>query len=386
MNKTVRPSIACYTLHFLSPSMTFIHRQLESIKNDFDVVVLTPKRDNANLFPCKYVYVQKYRILEKVVRKILRSLNVKYSFRSKSVNKYWEAVLIENKVKLIHAHFGESGLEIFKVAKKLKLPLLVTFHGYDASMLLNNKAYVRELKKLFSYATVITVSEYMKSQLIKIGAPEDKVLVHYIGVPMEVFKHKPHRSLADKYYNNKVITFLQVSNFVEKKGHVYTIKAFKQFLSFYPHAMLILVGDGKLKSKMEALSAEFGISEKVVFKGHLDTEQVKSEMQISDIFLHHSIEDSRGDKEGIPTVIMEAMASGLPVISTFSAGIPELIQDNVTGYLVDEKDVSAYVKKMKYAIKSNEPVGIRATQYIKENFNMNVQNSHLKDLYRERIE
>ncbi|PGB37801.1 hypothetical protein COM07_18005 [Bacillus toyonensis] len=375
--------IAIYQQEYLTISMTFIYRQLQGIQKKYNPIVLASKVENLKVFPCDQIYSCPKKYAERIINKLYRTVTSKYATLSKAQCNYYCEILKKENVKLIHSHFGPSALEILPVAKKLNIPLVVTFHGYDASSLLKNNIYVNQLRELFEYGEIITVSQKMKNDLMKYGAKESKIRVHYIGVPIQDFSFNEKKSIEDKKKKNEVINFLQVSNFVEKKGHKYTISAFKEFLEFYPNSQLILGGDGPLKKDMEELCKELKVENKVQFIGKVVKEEVVQLMQEADVFLHHSVTSRNGDQEGIPTVIMEAMASGVTVVSTYHAGIPELIKDGYSGYLAQEKDIHGYVKKLKEVVESNNQIRENALNHIDKNYNMNIQNEKLIRIYDE---
>ncbi len=112
--------------------------------------------------------------------------------------------------------------------------------------------------------------------------------------------------------------------------------------------------------------------------------RVKELMKQADIFVHHSITASNGDQEGIPNVIMEAMATGLPIISTYHAGIPELITDEFNGYLVEEKDSEEYAKKIRKLLTEDISfIPLNARKTIEEKFNLKKQQIKLNSIYEE---
>ncbi|HKI53776.1 MAG TPA: glycosyltransferase [Anaerolineales bacterium] len=365
--------LALYTEVFLAPSMTFIFRQLTSLPENWDAFVMTRTRANELLFPFPRIFSCGRGIKEKAINKIHRAVGGRFISLSGSCEKHFISVLEDEKPDLIHAHFGTSALEILPVAKRFGIPMISTFHGFDASFLLSNIQYTKQLKDLFAYSHIITVSKTMRDQLIRYGADPSRIQCVYIGVPVEKFKKSERTPIIEKVLAKNAIKFLQVSNFVEKKGHQYTLIAFSKLLGFYPHAKLLFAGDGPLKEKMEALATELGIRDAVEFLGHKGTEDVVELMKDADCFVHHSVTAVNGDKEGIPTVLMEAMASGLPVISTIHAGIPELIKTKANGYLVGEKDVESYVSCLFSVLKDDGTVGKNAQITVNELFNMNKQ-------------
>lgn len=373
--------LALYTDEFLTPSMTFIYRQLTSLPDGWKAFVITRRSSNELLFPYENVYICKRGIKERAINIIYRTIGYRFRTLGSNSSKFHASVFADEKPDLIHAHFGPSALEILPVAKRLNIPMVTTFHGMDASKLLQSDSYTKQLKQLFSYSYILTVSEIMRKELIEFGSPIDKTKCAYIGVPVTKFKPQPRRFLVDKFRNEEEISFLQVSNFVEKKGHRYTLMAFSKLIKSYPNAILTLAGNGPLKQMMENFTIELGIQNAVHFIGHKNTNEVVDLMKKADCFVHHSVIAGNGDKEGIPTVLMEAMASGLPVISTIHAGIPELVQHNVNGFLVGEGDVDAYVVAMQGVLNDDGSIGKSARLTIEKTFNMEKQTQSLVDLY-----
>ena len=284
-------------------------------------------------------------------------------------------------MKLIHAHFGPSGLEIANLAKMNQIPLLVTFHGYDASLLLNVNKYVDNLKRLFADANIIAVSENMKRDLVKFGCDENNVSVVRCGIPVSKFKYVERVSLNKKFSNNELITFLQVSNFAKVKGHEYTVLAFGKFLKKYPKARLILAGNGTTRNTIKKLCEQLNISSKVEFPGLVNEDIVVNLMREADAFVHHSVTLQNGIKEGLPTVIMEAMATGLPVISTNHSAIPELIENRLNGFLVDERDVPSLTNSLVNLKNVTNEIGLNARKKVVEEFNLEVETQKLFKLY-----
>jgi glycosyltransferase involved in cell wall biosynthesis len=384
----MKPNIAIYLQHYLSPSMTFIYRQIMGVQNAVKpIIVSSHKVENMNMFPIGYVHfksrnllrIKTNRIFNKIYgRHKLLSRKPKISFNQRS---FFAKIISNNNVKLIHAHFGPSGIEILPIAKDLGIPLVVSFHGYDGSILLKYEDYKENLKRIFEYSHVIVPSHYMLNELNeKIGKVLKYSIINY-GIPLDDFEYVPRVSVKKKVDSDEEITFLQVSNFVEKKGHFYTVSAFKELLKFYPNVKLVLVGDGYLKGKIEELVNRMGLDNKVIFPGAVNHKRVNNFMKKADVFLHHSITSSEGDKEGIPNVIMEAMATGLPCISTIHAGIPELIKDGINGFLVEERDVESYIQKMIKLVSSPSNFSNKARSTVESDFNLYLQNEKLIEIY-----
>jgi glycosyltransferase involved in cell wall biosynthesis len=236
---------------------------------------------------------------------------------------------------LIVIHFGTTLLKVHSAINSLHQPIVTIFHGFDASQYLKNKDYVRKLKEIFEkpkyYASCVAQDMINRFSAHQINTRNFHY--HHLGVDTEYFKH-----LGSQRDEN----FLQVSNFVEKKGHLYTLRAFKLFLDRNKknRSKLILAGDGPMRQNIIDEILKLDLGDSVVLFGLADREQVRNLMRKNLYFVHHSVTSCAGDKEGIPTVIMEAMAMDMAVISTTHSGIPELINSDSLGVLVNEGDVN----------------------------------------------
>ncbi|NTW50046.1 MAG: colanic acid biosynthesis glycosyltransferase WcaL [Chlorobiales bacterium] len=375
------PKVAVYIHHYLSISSTFLYRQLVGVHLEQKPIVLTSGLEHLDLFPYEFIYHKGQTAIDKVWMRLVREATGRYKVISKTQFGYWKDILAKHNISLIHAHFGPDAIRVLPLAKTLGLPLLVSFHGYDASSLLRDEKYRIALKELFGYASVIAVSKNMAARLVEVGEREDKIHILYYGIPVDHFRFIERVPVREKVRKNETIRFLQVSNFVEKKGHRYTLEAFQKLLSVYPNCTLTLAGDGTLKSEMTALAETLGIADKVIFPGKVSQKEVIQLMENADVFVHHSVTASNGDQEGIPNVLMEAMAMGLPVISTYHSGIAELVRDEETGFLVKERDVDGYKDKMIHALECGPEIGLNARRFVEENFNMDHQNRKLAEIY-----
>ena len=380
--------IAIYLQHYLAPSMTFIYRQLKSAEKKYNPLVICSDRvENQDKFPFEnfflkrrnFIHIKKSRYYNKLFGShALLSINPRISIGQ---SKYFSQILHKNDVKLIHAHFGPSGIEILSIAKALNIPLIVSFHGYDGSILLKYERYKRTLKRIFEYSHIIVPSQYMLNELNdRVGNLVNCTIVNY-GIPLNDFRYVERSSVKNKVDKNEKLIFLQLSNFVEKKGHFYTVSAFKELLNSYPNSQLVLAGDGDLIGEIQELVNNLGLKNKVIFSGAVNHKQVSEFMRKADVFLHHSVTSTTGDKEGIPNVIMEAMATGLPCISTVHAGIPELIKDQINGLLVKEKDISGYVQKMKELLEKENDYALQARKTVENHFNLEIQTQKLSAIY-----
>jgi colanic acid/amylovoran biosynthesis glycosyltransferase len=376
-----RLRILLYTEEFLSPSMTFVARQINSLQSRFDVSVLARTRSNAELFTFEPVNIVPINGLEQIGSRFRRLTNGRDWEISRGASGDFHAAISRCKPDLIHAHFGPSGLAILPFAIKQRIPLLTTFHGFDASSYLKRSIYKRDLAHLFDYSEIVTVSRSMRQSLIQLGANPARTHCRYIGVPITSFVMPIRRSIAEKVARKEKIRFLQVSNFVEKKGHEFTVHAFAELTRSFPTCELLFVGSGPLVPKVMELVGELNLEEQVRILKHQDSNTVAALMRDADCFVHHSVTSANGDMEGIPTVLMEAMACGLPVISTKHSGIPELFDNGLDGLLVNERDIGQYVEAMYTVLNDHGQLGSRARLKVEQMFDIAACSLELGDLY-----
>lgn len=340
-------NILYYTHKFGFVTETFIYNEVMGLAKHADVEVISHSRENEERFPFPNVYLIRH-YEHSMIGKLLRFWNSVSPFQLNSFAKEWAGVINDKQPDAIIIPFGTIAERVLEYHDfSMDIPVLIIFHGYDASSELSKPNYQKALKKLTKQQNVHAafVSHDMRERVKKAGFyfPNNSVL--YCGVNIERFQRKSHHHPQEPY------VFLQVSSFAEKKGHEYTLQAYAQFLNTHPEmrkkTILRIGGDGKKAASLREMTHSLGIEKNVDFVGWVSVMENVDLMEAAHCFLHHSITDSEGNKEGIPTVMMEAMAMELPIISTLHSGIPELVEEGVNGFLVEEKDVETYAKRMK---------------------------------------
>ncbi|MEM6342619.1 MAG: glycosyltransferase [Bacteroidota bacterium] len=339
--------IAVLTHSFGLPTETFIYNEVCELNRQVALSLLTCQRYNPERFPFDKVKVIPYtqgRIRGKTLWE-LRKRDWHYSFYSPVYASVLRSSIEKINPSLIHAHFGPEAIRFWdNLTLNPKIPFLISFHGYDASRMLRSKSYVRKIKQLVKQpnVSIICVSTYMQRQLAGVGISSPRTHILYYGTDCDFFTPKETAATKDVY------RFLQISSFREKKGHRYTLEAYARFREKHPalKTQMILAGEGPLMPEIRAQVAALGLEQVVEFPGLVTPQQAKSLLQEAHCFVHHSVRSNTGDQEGIPNAIMEAMAMQLPILATRHAGIPELVESGVNGYLVEEKDIKAYAKRM----------------------------------------
>lgn len=244
---------------------------------------------------------------------------------------------------VVLCHFGYTALRILPIVKALNLPLVVHFHGLDLSSSLRNKWYRWSLKSSFRhFVSIVVVGQHQYEWITRQGVNEANVALIPCGVPTHEFLPRYKTDVP-----HEQIQFIAVSRLTEKKGLEYTIAAFRKIKDNLPGSRLIIVGDGPLRGKLEALVASLTLQNSVEFVGSALPEKVRNLLCDSDIFVQHSVIASSGDMEGSPVAIAEASASGLPVVTTRgSGGTEDLIMNGRSGFLVKQRDTIAMADAM----------------------------------------
>ncbi len=310
--------------------------------------------------------VTSFFLLELNSKKTFSFFKQKEKTEKEALQEAIENYLVENKIEKILCEYGPSGVEMMNIAKKLNTPLIVHFHGYDAYRddILNS--YGKNYNALFKIASsIIAVSKHMKAQLVNLGCPEYKLHHLCYGIDASVFNFAENAS--------KQVTFVSCGRFVEKKAPQLTIKAFELVLRKTPNAKLVMIGDGELLEECKKLVNDLNIASSIEFAGVLNQQQIAERFRYATAFLQHSITTAQNDSEGTPLTIMEAMACGLPVITTKHGGITDIITDNETGFLVNEQDINGMSEKMRFIIenrKQAESIGKAASQFILNNYTL----------------
>lgn len=270
--------------------------------------------------------------------------------------------LREHGVTAMMAEFGGLGYQLLPAAQKAGCRYFVHFHGYDASKQIRKPKTVRRYQKLFKHAQgFFAPSQFLADKLIAIVCPDDLITITPCGVEPDAFQlssRKPQRCLA-------------VGRFVEKKAPHITIAAFLAATKDWPDAHLDFIGDGPLFEDCRQYVAEHALSDKVTLHGATPHQKVQELMQNASIFLQHSVTAADGDVEGLPVAILEAMSSGLAVVTTRHSGIPEAVEDGKHGILVDEYDAAAMETAIRTLLEDQQTVarlGDQARAQVNANF------------------
>ena len=283
---------------------------------------------------------------------------------------------------IVACHFGHNGLMAARMREigVLGGRLVTSFHGSDFTRDLRAKGD-RVYDRLFERGDLfLAVSQYCRDTLIRLGCDEGRTAVHHMGVDC--------RALAFHSVEPPTrgpVRILTVGRLVEKKGVEYGIRAVAKVISRRPDIEYSIIGDGPLRSRCDSLIQELAAADRIHLLGRKDPQETHRELRNSHLFLCPSVTGSDGDQEGIPVSLMEAMAVGLPVVSTRHSGIPELVQDGRSGFLVAERDVGALADRLLHLLEHPEiwsEMGRAGREHVERDHDIERLNDRLVDLYR----
>jgi colanic acid/amylovoran biosynthesis glycosyltransferase len=328
----------------------------------------------------KHPDIDKYNLMDKVkyleipknkISRISRAFNIfinsnekKSLIRSLNFFKYRKDALflkllllvspfVNSDFDIIHCFFGPTG--IFGVKLKeiccLKSKIVTSFHGYDISRYLNSRGF-HSYNHLFEKGDIfLPVCSFFKKRLIELGCKKNKIIVHRTGIDLQKFKFSKKTSIE-----GKVISIISIGRLVEKKGFLNGIMAINKVLKKYPDIQYAIYGEGRLKIEILKLIEELNLSNKIKIMGYKNSDEIIKAIRGSDILIAPSMIARDGDCEGIPNALKEAMAVGVPVISTYHGGINELITDKYSGFLVPERDIDSLAEKICFVIQNYEKI------------------------------
>ncbi|MCG8365967.1 MAG: glycosyltransferase [Pseudanabaenales cyanobacterium] len=321
---------------------------------------------------------------------LLRSLNFfKYGVKAASLRILYATIPFLGRrpqYDIIQCHFGKNGLKgvFLRDVGALKGKVITTFHGLDLSGFIHDVGD-RIYDPLFKKGDLfLSISHYWKHRLVQLGCNPAEIIVHRMGIDCRRFTFTPRRLNADGR-----IQLITIARLVEKKGVEYGIRAVAKLAKDHRNLEYMIVGDGYLREPLEQLIQELEVADIVKLVGWKQQAEIIQLLSHADILLAPSVTSRKnGDQEGIPVVLMEAMAMGLPVLSTQHSGIPELVEDGVSGFLVPEQDVTALAEKLALLIKYPErwpEMGKAGRLQVENHFEIHQLNDQLIQIYEQRL-
>lgn len=242
-------------------------------------------------------------------------------------------VVSKSRPDLVHVYFGNKATSYYPQLVELGVPWIVSFHGADISKNMESTVYTEQFGIMLKSATLVTArSEKLLEQLESYGCGKEKLRLNRTSIPLDEI---PYYEKTTPINGEWVL--IQACRLLPKKGLLTAIEAFREVVKQFPKAKFFICGTGPLSGELQLRVDELGLNSSVIMTGRLDHEQLYDLYRRAHIFLHPSETMPDGDQEGVPNAILEAMATGLPFVSTYHGGIPEVLKDGQGGHLVGEK-------------------------------------------------
>jgi colanic acid/amylovoran biosynthesis glycosyltransferase len=371
--------VAFYCATFLKPEMLHIYRQITALER-VRPIVIAQKRENAERFP-----FDRLNLVAKPQIHFLRR------FWSRQVRgRPWQIsdgelqrlirILAKNDAQLLHIFFGHIAVHLLPLIAAWPKPSVASFHGADVLVDMEKPAYRRATKQMLEAVRRVFVrSESLRQAVLDLGCAEEKIDLVRTGIPLEEFPFRDR-----DFSTNGEWRLVQAGRLIEKKGLVTTLHAFTRFLREHPKATLTIAGEGPMRAELQQLISKLRIDDRVTLAGFLSQEKLREIFYASHIFLHPSETGDDGNQEGIPNSMLEAMATGLPAFATTHGGIPEAIQNGVSGILIPERDHAALASALLAAVNDRNVLlrlGRSGSDVVREKFDRRKQAQRLEQIY-----
>ncbi|MFZ0523495.1 MAG: glycosyltransferase [Candidatus Acidiferrales bacterium] len=373
MNANPNPRVVIFCDHLLYPSETFVRSQAQALSR-FTPVYAGSRRVRGLELPSESTYT-------------VSGGDVNGKFREVMFKLFGIAPGLVEKLRavdpvLIHSHFGPDGLRALPLARKLGLPLIVTFHGSDATATdvrhvkapFGHRRYLVQRGVLRHGATLfIAVSEFIRRKLVEQHFPAERIVAHYIGVDTKLFS--PAQGEQES-------TVLFVGRLAARKGAEFLIRAMAEVQKENPSTELVLIGDGVLRGDLEKLASES--LKRYRFLGVQPPDVVREWLDRASVFCAPSIKRRSGEEEAFGIVFAEAQAMEKPVVSFATGGIPEAVLHGETGFLAPERDWRTLAQYLSLLLKNADlrrKFGVAGRQRVLRLFDLNTQTSALEKIY-----
>jgi colanic acid/amylovoran biosynthesis glycosyltransferase len=360
--------------------MAHIYRQITALERCVPVVI-AQKREQAGHYPFEPIHIVPKPVTHFLRRFWFRKLRDAPWQISDRELRALQGILSKTDARLLHIYFGQIAVHLLPLIRAWERPSIVSFHGADVSVGMNKQAY-REatLQMLNAVRLVLVRSESLRRAVIHLGCDEKKIEIQRTGIPLDEFPFRERNFVAAA----TEWRFVQAGRLIEKKGLPVTLRAFAVFLRQHPNARLTIAGEGPLLGQLQNLVRELNIDGRVSFTRFISQEQLREIYYASHIFLHPSQTGHDGNQEGIPNSMLEAMASGLPVFATQHGGIPEAIENGVSGVLVPERNHEKLADALLDAAKDPgflSRIARNGAEIVRKNFDLRAQAQRLEEIY-----
>ena len=378
---SVQPVVASYCTTFLKPEMLHIYRQVTGLRRYGTFVVARERLGEAE-FPFGEI-----EVLPRARKNFVKRFWLKHVARKPPVYYRGELQVIlklleRRPADLMHIYFGHTGVHLLPFVQEWKKPCVVSFHGMDIQARPQQAGYDAQMRALLqTVPLVLARSRSLFAALEAWGCPREKLRLNRTGIPLEQFPFQQRPMPADGSWR-----FVQACRLVAKKGLGTSLRAFAKFHALHPKARFCIAGDGPMKAELETLIGELGLRAAVELRGFLSQQDLAALYARSHVFLHPSEMPPDQNQEGVPNSMLEAMATGLPVLATTHGGIPEAVAHERTGLLVPERDDAALFTAMQHVTAETDflyILGQAAARTVREEFEQMRAVEKLEEFYDE---
>ena len=367
-------TVAHCTALYLHTSGAWLHAQIARHRR-YRPLVLAQDTANLEEFPVERLWsAARYPTIKRLVNRVVRKSTGQYPF--------YAGILKREEADLIHAHFGDQAFRCLRARKGSGLPMLTSFYGADATQYPRLPGWRERYGRLFAEGEGFLVEgRAMKKRLVELGCPVEKIHVHHLGVDVERISFVERRPIGR-------VRFLICAAFREKKGIPYALRALAQAREERPFSFeLVLIGDGPDRPEIKKLVEDLGLSEQVDVRGMRPYSEVIGELGRCHALLQTSATAADGDGEGgAPVILLDAQASGMPVVGTYHADIPEYVVDGVSGFLAPERDVEGLADCILRLVGAPEKwteMGREGRRHVEMNYSATTQGEELEGIYDE---
>jgi colanic acid/amylovoran biosynthesis glycosyltransferase len=369
---------------FLKPEMLHIYRQINGLRS-FSSVVFTLRRENTAQFPFEPVITFPKPLTHQLRRfwqRTIRHGPVKiYQTEAERMARALEGV----NASLLHIYFGHIGVLLLPLIERIARPVVVSFHGADGLVDLDRPRVRAATEQMLEAVTLVLArSESLVERIAELGCPREKIRIHRTGIPLNELPFRERDAPAGGAWH-----FIQACRLIPKKGLTTTLRAFAGFARDFPAAKLTIAGEGPQREELVRVTSELGIADRVNFDGFLSQAELRALFFRANAFLHPSELGPDGNEEGVPNSMLEAMATGLPVIATRHGGIPEAIDDGQSGLLIEERDAAgleAAMRRVATSLELYRQISRNGSRAVAERFEQSAQIAALERCYQEAIE
>lgn len=327
------PVVAFFCATYLKPEMHHIHRQILAVRG-WEPIVLAQKAEHRDAFPGPEPVViprSRWRFLAREVER--RITHAPWQISTGEAIRIC-AALRRAEARVLHVFFGNVAVHMLPLFERLDIPVVVSFHGADVTGAIATESYRTAREQVFAHAARVACrSEALVDAVERLGCPREKLCVVRTVLPDDA------EFRARVLPEDGSFRLVQACRLVPKKGLATSLHAFAKLATRFPKLTLVIAGCGPLEPELRGLADHLGISGRVHFAGFLGQAALRNLYASSHVFLHPS-ETVAGDVEGVPNGLIEAMATGLPVVATRHGGIPEAVEHGVSGLLCDERDAN----------------------------------------------